>query len=762
MKRPSSLFTPEQSQKNVRERLVQELCDAKIQSAESLGPLPTPSRVFGLLGPRGTGKSTIIRMLRDPEYDGFPQHFLLLPEMDCSALPEEVVPGTALLVHLQTFLEERAPVHEQDPEFQAILQECDELAGICARTTSAFHELSLNLASSPRDYSHFMAVVSRDRLTLRRKVTSWLEKTLRLLRKQAFVIALDDFDLINAQAIQRWLFSLLDEMFQERLFFILTADFNRLEDTDLTQFRGIDKKTLRALINKFLPPENRIDIQPWNIAHDHDLVHFFHYAIPDSYRRDSLLTTPDRLAGFFTDHPIQKGLYRQLIPLWPRGLEDLFFGLNDHHQKSLGTEPDAREKCRRQREVLVKLAACRAESLLVRRLRKQDPAGWPRVLRFPKKRQSVEDWDHTVEIAAIRMNDQSQPFTALAQVTPDDVLESGPSDSWSSVPRSDDSGSVNTGGWRKPWDVSRAQVPFWAELLLNMGMQESHWQPVSHALRNRVHVLYGWCDLADRVRQAHFRTRISRSNLTHSLMTHQLPSRAYLTWIDASPERTDPSSGDLIVEIGWRPLLQALRGDRDASLSSLMASLHFDPTNLRFADPMTPIPRHVTALRVLPGELWALVLLVEGLTRCPWENFPTYQGWSIELCAVLAAALVHTAYAWGLIAAGILEEQDLTEPERGFLDAVVRKDPYTWLHTSESGGRRWRNRYEEELLSDVYAILNRGHLANLVVDREDALSEAAHAYLKGAVYLAATQRAEALHRDANPDDFVDDDDALSN
>lgn len=287
--------------------------------------------------------------------------------------------------------------HEQDKTLEKWLKELERLIDRYTRVEESYRELCLELASSPGDYSHYVTDGLRERFDLRRDLAGWLSAVLKHMKRTFFVVLLDDFDLVPAEEARRWFASLLDELRQPRMMFVVTADFYRLEHLSFNPRTEFDDKTGRALLAKLLPGQNRVSLERWKIDSRKDFK-------PDPDDSDTLWDLVKRAIDG-TDLP--EPLVASLLPARPRGLVDFYLSL----VRGLASED-------RTVHLLHLLATSRNESLLARLVAETKPEDWVQALRFAEEDISVEDWRTLIDAAASRLQatGEAQPLRHLRPV----------------------------------------------------------------------------------------------------------------------------------------------------------------------------------------------------------------------------------------------------------------------------------------------------------------------------------------------------------
>jgi hypothetical protein len=698
------------------------LADAAPSAAQSaLVHEPLRSNVLGILGVRGAGKSTLLLEIYNCE--GQYKDLFMLRPLDCSLLSPGTEPGTGVLLHLAGQLGELKELRKNEQhkkvdwwkEFDKQLKELEDLVGRYARVEASYRELCLELASSPGDYDHYVTTGLRERFKLRKDLAVWLSTTLKHLQRRLFVVLLDDFDLVPAAEVRRWLVSLLDELRQPRLIFILTADFYRLEHLSFSPGAEFDDKTGRALLNKLLSSQNRVNLERWKLGSRKDFK-------PKEDDPHSLWALVQPAIG---GTAIPEALVATLLPAWPRGLVDL------HESLARGAANEDRTT-----HFLHLLATSRNESLLARRVMDIKPEDWVQMLRFADEDVSVEDWRGMIEVAAARLHDSSevQPLRNLRPMIPqqeaippmpgaghsDTMLPSAIVSTEAPIPFGYDPTAPDA--LRHDLlrilplrDAADADQALWAELLIDLGLRES--------ARHRAHLLRTWQPIARRLARARFRLALPKRDLCRFFEDNdnsKLRPALYWLRVPAGP----------FVEIGWEPLIEALRGARDPLLSELLAELLIDTGSLEGDLPPTQVDQ---ALALLPKRLWALLLLVDALDRCPWAALSGPLGWRLTTYLGLAAAFVRSSYAYAIkTSRGDDDPLRFSKEQKDFIEMLDQRNPRSLLRL-----------HEEDVLERLCALFADGFKDSLQ-GQDNPLAHAALAYLDLQVYTLVVNLISAL------------------
>lgn len=721
--------------------------------------------VFALVGPRGAGKSSQLRALmgelQQPRSRGHrhgggasgshDRSVQVLEPIDCSSLPPGIEPGAAVLQQLAALVKptarEEAPTSLY-PSFaggsgmslgkeRPLYEELTTLSGHHALLGREFRQLCAELATSGEEYGQEIARGMARRLRLHADISRALERLCGQLGIAAVVIPLDDFDLVPGDSIRTWMHTLLDEMHQRRLIFVLTADFERLEHTGLDREAQIDDKTGRALFAKLLPEAHRVELFAWPFKERKEFKTFRERmkstssdgAAPGRTGIASPLplwcllheALPDALKGQFW-------LLLSLLPPWPRGLVDLYRSLTQLKQEEKA-ELSEDEKAAR---LLGLLASTRGETLLARQLKTasglhalvtqfswtdgalphstertvQPAPGNPtrklaRVLEpgtdelpnrgttnKPKVNQPGLLWQQTLEAidqgsTQASPDEISEPLLPVPGLAPPVVSASSrPSVSslmhdplWEDPLRHDEL-SVNA-----LRDALNADRDLWAEMLLNVELTRFPYR--------RYEWLQEWPLVRGRLTTASLELKFNHQVISRFFELEGSRVLPLLPWFQWKPDLTSGLTA-IHVSIGWNPLLDAAYDLRDVWPSSLMELLLL-PQNLRSpvegppdeADSaaqaqrlMALAPQHRPGLKLLPGEVRSILLLLDGLKRGPWSAYGRGgQGWELLSYIRLAALIVRGAFLFALVRSKLLDREQLDPSNHRLYIQFIQDSP---------------------------------------------------------------------------------------
>lgn len=612
--------------------------------------------VVAILGPRGAGKSSILEILyqRRPEaappgYGCNEPRLWFLPSLDCSVLDARLTPGTAVLLRIQEQLKHRPEAkgaHDSKSAIDKLLADLHALIERFTRVDRQYKDLCMELSVSPGDYSHYVVEGLQERFGLQRDLATWLAEVSKLTQNDAIVVLLDDFDLVPAEEVRQWIVALMDELHQPRLLFVLTADLPRLQHLSWDALAGLDDMTGRALVDKLIAEHNRVYVGPWALG-DRS---WFPQLRPDRKSRDD--APADTLWGLIRARndgsDAHADLIERLLPERPRGLANLHGSLKQHESK-----PEARTF----HDLIEVLAACRQEPLLARRLRqiREQQRDWVRDLRLSSTDLDPEDWWDLVR--AVR---QRQPVARSHQdaLLPLDGLQAsqeGLEQGTRCGRRRSDTGlptamilspedtrdpSRHHLFYERPLrDAAEADAPFWTELLVDRNL-------VSQDPGPTMYVLNRWRPLFRRHDEARLRLSLSRPDIRDFFEWLDDAGYSGDIWPALSWLRLDPAGGHpFSLEVGWTPMIESLRRGENRSIPALTALLNIAAP----PKPEVAVDDDAVQIHLLPGRLWAMVLLIDALERCPWQELCVPRLWGVATYLGLAAGLVKTAYAHALL-----------------------------------------------------------------------------------------------------------------
>lgn len=673
--------------------------EARVEHARASDERSEQANVFGVLGPRGAGKSTLVKAFAWAAHGGSGEEpwitacralrtakLRVCDMIDCSALPEQVTPAAAVLVNIHRDTQ-IWPDSVKRPH--PLRRELWDLVGAHNATDPAFRELCLELSTTQDGFLDALTAGLADRLELANRLRAWLDKVSGELEIDGFVIPLDDFDLVSGDTTRRWMQSLLDVLHQPRLLFVLAADLRRLEHVSLDREAQIDDETGRKLIQKMMPPEHRIVLQDFcsedcqgfrptvTPARVPATAAFGRAVVPEAPRLGELLIRRTQDMAPLRDIAVA------LAPRFPRGLGDLYASLARDLAPGVA-ESTAGDSTAT--DFLTLLAYCRSESLLARRVLEVAVEDWlPELMRGNKGHHdevtdgvaSADAWRRTV--TAAREPARVKPLLDLAPARVDHVRRSGDplthDPTWTDPLRHDHFLVDPLRDAR-----SKTDRALWAELLIDRALLTMP--------RERARLLDLWAPARERIARTCFTIDISAQQVLDFFRDERV-RRHLLPWFKWTGEKQP--DGALHVQIGWVPLLAHLRAIADPWPAALLKHLLIGPSDLQGR---LRLPPEDERLDLLPGRVRHLIVLVDSLHRCPWTAYSTPRlGWSLLTYVRLARAFVRAAYVDALsklrlVDASVLADwqlilSQLAQPEPGFgddgrldedsaLDAIVK------------------------------------------------------------------------------------------
>lgn len=369
--------------------------DDAIDGVPSALKIPRWANAVAILGGRGAGKTLLLSSVLDElEFSGRdverpPYHrggaaspagagaaggnLLVLDTVDLSLCPSGFPQGVVVLQKVHQALERRArQLHAEGPldlKVEAAFQACIQAS---FRGQAGYEAMLRDGAASPEHYTETASREIAARLDLYRLVRIWLDLAAERARADLFVVGIDDFDLAppppEGGGRVSLIWSLLDELHQPRLMFVLAADGDRLAST--VEADGLPEPTASELVYKALPRYMRFVVPSW----------------PDAERRGFCLKKLDskqhsigalldqlRLDDSFRNKRWLVEGVTNLLPPYPRGLENLARTLRALSEGAEGVLS----------AVLPALAEARGEHRLAQELTLRDAAGialsfgWP-------------------------------------------------------------------------------------------------------------------------------------------------------------------------------------------------------------------------------------------------------------------------------------------------------------------------------------------------------------------------------------------------
>lgn len=629
------------------------------EPSESLHP---EENLFGLLGSRGWGKSTILSGLPEKLRCHKDPPVIVLPVIDCSAVPAEVPPGLVVIERILDLVRQHRPPSERGVALKAKAQEeLNEIARIQVGMSSHFHALNVAHSSSPDDYAEYVVRGVEKRLGLRGRLASALDDVCKLFGGGAVVALLEDFDLIAGKQVRQWFQVFLDEFQQRQLFLVFTADLHRLEHLSLDRKRQFDEQTGRAIVTKLLPPRRRFEMPALTLPEKLVFLPF-----ERTRRQDAPVSHEQRGSSTPHDETLEELLLEwfekstnfrgrdvilSLLPAHPRGLRALWYSLHARLHPHDTTQPRGERTLER---LLATLATARGEALLTRRLEEESPTHILRAITL-EPRVGPERWRETADHAGGASKDDHAggaskdalaPLAALGALS----IEKEPRD----ARRADDERSTlrHDPQWEDPIrkdhlrfaplrDSDERAQPLWLEALADRAMFTTP--------RVCTELLQDWGAFRERLLKTAFQARFRVDTLQRELHAIGGAFRTLLPWIHWHPA---PAIGDSItLEIGWYPLFRVVRGERPAWPHELLNALDLSPDVLKATGPFEALSG-----ALVPDRIRALVLFVDALHRCPWAAYSRFeQGWPLRLWIRLAASFVRAAYLDAITRASVVD-----------------------------------------------------------------------------------------------------------
>lgn len=604
---------------------------------ESMGEV---NNVFGLLGDRGTGKSSILSYF--PEYESVKNSpFIVLRPIDCLTIPKSIPLTLTILIRISEYFGDYSKPIESE-EIKEASEKLIDLSKEFLSITEESQQLSLELSGSFAEYSTQMIRLMRMRMGFRQRLNKIINTAFHYFQedKKVLVILLDDFDLsMSSEGYIERLTLLLEDLSQFRIFIIVSAHYHRLENLSLDEKYQIDEKTGRAITHKMLPNYNRVYLTKWDLE-----------SIKNSRFRDRVNDVLNTLPnGLFQNMNILK----VLLPERPRGLIDFLNSLENHSS-------NAEDELEIQ-EALRILALSREEPIFSRELLNtpldtltkrfkftKDPFGklaWLKLVlgileRFKNKDFGIKNYLPIERLVPTNSFFKKDDIKLVYK----DFIPSSRDDVDSSVmPLRDFRIELAV-----TKDISEGMVPFWVELLLNLSFlvpentQSTRWKS------NRLNFFSDWQPLKERLNQCFLEQHYSKFDFYEYLHdAYYLPIDLCYQWTRLATVQGEDSNLSQVLHFGWWPLQSLIGGDNSNTLNPHVSQDEFD-----FLDPNSE-PGVDLGVGMIPGEVWSMVIFVDGLVRCPWQVFSKSLNWLPVSLVCLSAALVKAAYLYGLKAIGM-------------------------------------------------------------------------------------------------------------
>ncbi|MCU0754097.1 MAG: hypothetical protein MUE46_03115 [Xanthomonadales bacterium] len=574
---------------------------------------PRKPNAVGIFGRRGSGKSTIqaavLEKLAKPDPEKAHGWLVLNRPLDLSYAPSEFPHGLTLIHWLHERL--RSEATPCKPPCSQLGANFDKAAQSYFRGSDGFNKLVRNLALSPEHYANSAAKEISWRLSLHTDLQTWLDAEAANHKVRGFVVAVDDADLPPANRHHSLIWSLLDELHQDRLFFILAGDLKRLRERlaneDVTVHRGhcaprLDPRVANDLIYKVAPTLNRENLQPW--------VRNSRSSFPPG-RQDNIGALLQQSA---VDAALQRHL-PALLPPWVRGLENAWKLLRSH------VHSDGPNKASLPPETLIFFAEFNFESTLAEQLRERTLGDWAGGFRWESGNTShVALWD--------QLRERLKPDMDVASDRPRTNIEDLPE--LLPVPQ-------------KNWlDLEPRHARF-AEALIDIALEQRTLSP--ERLVERIPWLY------EHYRQSSSTVLRDLSDFDRDLQAEPIAAAAALYWIEFTADLASAS-------VGFAPVMDLQLGKRKRvpkgiadlepiGLAALVRARADKGDQKRFLDLTGGSVRELLPYR----DCRSLLKLADMLAQQPWTILDgTSSGVGFVGLARMAALLSYHAY---LLAEGV-------------------------------------------------------------------------------------------------------------
>lgn len=613
--------------------------------------MPRRSNAVGVFGPRGSGKTTIlVSLLRELEGDpgsSAPRGgtddatrpgWLVVPNpLDLSYAPSEFPFGMTCLHWLCDAIQAGG----QSSAGGRAAFECASKSYF--RGAEGFTRLVRDLAVTPAHYARSAS----EEIVLRRRlwadVRAWLDVEARERKVDGFVVAIDDLDLAPANRHHSLVWSLLDELHQDRVFFLVAADLRRLEkrlaEEDAHNRRSggeVDLRTAADLVYKVLPQVDRGELQPWPTKRR------MAYPPGKGKGRHTIQTLGEALDL----RPVLRIHLPVLLPGWPRGLENVWRELADREEGFARVAGPARDD---ELDLIGFLAESTFNFDLARRLRERPLSSWAERLRWvDREAVAGEAWK---AVRSELLDDEE--LTAL-------VSELEPA----GLPLSNDQAR-------------------WVEVLLDVALAEERLAPVS--LLTRVPLL--------KARLASCEVQIARTWEILGQVVDDRPACVGPALLWTRWDSNEPDAERARFTLGAGPLLDLALGARrpwpelfgeqlNVSRGDILSEL---PAEL--AEPLAGSARDV-ALDFLPRRTRSLMRVLDELGAQPWRQLDRVSSQTGPV--TLARAAASLTYA-SLRSVAAKESSGFTEPEplvvieralRGSSEQELQRITPDWMRAS--------------------------------------------------------------------------------
>jgi hypothetical protein len=562
---------------------------------------PRVATVFGLLGPRGSGKTTVLQAFLD-KASASDRLLVIRDPIDCSLVPEKIPLLLNVIHRVHADLGARRTAGSRgDPCGRRLdpTEDFERVQEAAEQATAGYHELARDLAVSPSHYGRQASLCTRERFLLPQKVMRWLRTESSAAGGKVVLLALDDVDLARRDFIDSVVGSLLDELHQARLLVLLAADMARLEHLVQPSARSTperDLHTQRDLLQKVMPYEQRVELLPWEVAERVDFR-------PEERDRHLGSEGPRALGQLIGGRQLDVRLsatVTHLLPKYPRGLESLYayFRLVEAQGQELAADGTASSTSGDgrtpdwQKALPSLLARVRGEHELGRLLLRRRLDAWSEVLFWPESPPQLA-WADSVKAAEKAALDSFPGLPVLA-----------------------------VGSSLLPLDEAGEDAPLWVELILDAALGSGRMSPGR--------LLTHMDPAVKRFQGSRIQTSFTHREMRAWLRNPPAAVPALLCW----SEWGAPSADRQTISFGCAPLVEALSGERpiwpEASMSYYLEtqeSLLQRPTARSSAgskatarDPIAELlgSRQEPGSSVLPSRVRPLLLYADALARAPW------------------------------------------------------------------------------------------------------------------------------------------------
>lgn len=702
---------------------------------DSFEPSTWDSNAIGIFGPRGSGKTTVLEKTK--LFFKHKVHIQVLSPLDCTQVPPHIHPGCAVLLHI--FREFDKDMSNKTQEWQRFQNELLHLSQGYSSSSSEFGNLCLDLSGSTKEFAEYQTQGLMERLSLRENLQTIIDAFSKDSGIKALLLPLDDFDLVEKDHAIDWTNALLDDLHQPRLIFLVAADFHRLQG-HLIEKKGFDDITSRAILNKLLPPDNRLDLPAWSFEEINKYPGKIHSHQREADTAKGQHPPPNNLKKYLDSYlnaiELSMNLIYGLLPRKPRGVRNLYDAFQmDETLFTKITNPQIKPQ-KNAKQLLTWIATSREETLLARSIREHHLVEWLKIL-DPSIKNS-EHWEENVDLAKGRICNSIETLQPLNDLLPKDVK----------IPQEKNEGRTPTQMTHPPdWGYPQIQkqqrdfslrdaepdsIALWTEVLLDLSFKipedetPSERDGIYKAVRNRIRFFTHWGPIAHRQDSAQFTISTELTTVQQFFNSASLkPIKAGLLWIQPAKDNAQK------FKIGWGPLLKKLGGIEDPLLHNWRHKLVVSEQPLSGSLPELGA---VETLSLIPDQIWAMILLTDGLARCPWLSISRPSGWLLQAHLALAAGLVRTAYVYAMKQSNCIDVSILSETQKSLITMLRLRDPEDLISSGETKLiHRMNDLFHDDLESELK-------------DKSDSLSQAFKSYLNSEPYKAVVEMTNQVIR----------------